>query len=317
MIEGKKNNIEFFMAKTSAVGDAAVCLGFDADVNGCCLNKLKGACSCNCYPSASEEACVCFALYLTVQNKLCGTPQATTKSKVGSVECGTNNGQFFMCWNVKNNASAVRKSLGLALSCLSPGKQYSTYVQCVRAVSPDPKKYKPVREEFNYVADQIARSIKKQVVCGAVGNLSVNKITSEKLDELVAVLANKFACADVDGTKKKPTDHLECDHKEFTELKVKSWQQFAVHQFLNDKLKGTAISPGSSLMVSMHKDQFETKAKKLKSSVKDFSAKYNNAAEVFVYGAFSNAGVSARDVKSLVKSGLSAADVEKAIGSAL
>ncbi len=170
MLELKKDNLHIFIKKVGFLSDVAICVSFKANLNSCCLNKLKNAHDCNCFPVGSEEACVCYAMYLNAHNELCGNPLAIAKSKVGSVDCGAHNGSFSICWKVKGTGSAVRKSIGIVLKCLQPYKVYSAYSQCLKLLNK-----KPIREEFNYVANALNKSLKDHVMCGVIGNIRVEK----------------------------------------------------------------------------------------------------------------------------------------------
>lgn len=185
MIESKKGNISLFLQRTPLVADVAVCISFTAKCSGCTLNKLiSGGCGgcttltppdkkcpepIQCFPEGSEESCLCYALYLVVRSALCGDPLATAKSKVGSVDCGFNNGSFFICWRVKGTGSAVRKSLGIALKSINPAKYYSVYDHCMKSIG-----RKSDRSNFTYVANALVKNIKDEIVCGVVGNIKTH-----------------------------------------------------------------------------------------------------------------------------------------------
>lgn len=194
LIEAKKQNISLFIKRTPLVGDVAVSISFNAKLNGCTLASLKSGVSCSCtttiktkdkkgneveenvscFPAGSEETCLCYAQYLVIQNALCGDPLATARTKVGSVDCGLNNGKFFICWRVKGTGSAVRKSLNFAIKSLNPAKYFSVYDYCVKSLG-----RKSNRDHFNYVADLLVSSIKSELCCGVVGNIKTGAPTKK------------------------------------------------------------------------------------------------------------------------------------------
>jgi hypothetical protein len=108
----------------------------------------------------------------------------------------------------------VRKSIGMALSVLSPGRYYSTYAECMRQV-----KQRPNRNVFNYVADEITKQLKSEIMISVVGRIKLDK---KKLDDMLGVLVNKVDVRNVDGTKEKPTGHTECK-AECCEIKCSGW----------------------------------------------------------------------------------------------
>jgi hypothetical protein len=326
MLEGKKGNLHLFVERTPLVGDVAVCISVKAKINSCCLNKLKGSCSCNCFPQGSEEACLCYSLYLVVKNALCGDPLATAKSKVGDVECGAHNGQFFMTWKVKGTGSAVRKSLGMALKCLAPGKIYSVYSHCVKEVGGSAN-----RSCFNYVADELTKSIKDQVHCGVVGNIRLHKkdpktgklVKALDIDEMLLVLHKKLNPSTVKGAKHEPKEHTACDHADKSEVKVSGWQAFVVKDYISARVKGlTPVVCDKYILLPIGESRWDTLAKKIKGSVKDYVQQKHAKVKdelpaVMGYMALASASIGCSDVQQMIKSSVKASDVERAINSAL
>jgi hypothetical protein len=324
MLEVKKNNITLLTERTSLVGDVAVNISFKSKVNSCCLNKLRGGWSCempdakdekHCFPAGSEEACVAYALYSVVNNALCGDPVATSKSKVGSVNCGAHNGHFFICWKVKGTGTAVRKSIGIALKCLIPDKMYAVYQQCIREIG-----RKPDRDVFNYVADSIGKDIKDDVRIAVVGNI---KTTKEVMQSIIDVLVKKLVHQPTKGVKTKPSGHKECNHSHLTEIKTTGWSTFVTRDYIAAKLKG--INPqicDKYILLPMQQAKWDVHRGKLKSSIKDYvAARYakakDNMSAIMGYIMIANAYCSSYDVSSMLKADIKPADVEKAISSTL
>jgi hypothetical protein len=315
MLESKKGSISLSVTRCPLVGDAAVSLSFKAAVNSCALNRLVHGWDCNCLPSGAEEACVCYAQFLVIQDVLCGSPLATSKSKVGSVKCVANDGIFSVCWTVKGTGSAVRKSIGMALKTLSPGKYYSVYQKCIKDIGG-----KAVREEFNSAADEICKAVKNEVTCCVVGNI---KTTKEHVDAMVEVLSNKLVVAAVDGAKKKPSNHVACDHSELTELKTSGWHAYVVKEYIMAKARGAQVHVFDKyLTINANAKQWESLAAKLKKPLKDYVAQKftkvgDELANVLGYLIIANGSAGAGEVKSLLKNGVKASDVESAINKVL
>ena len=326
MIEGKKGSLALFIERTQLVGDVAVCLSFKVKLSSCCLNKLKGSCACNCFPDGSEESCVCYALFLVVKNALCGSPLATKNSKVGDVSCGVNNGAFFISWKVKGTGSAVRKSLGIALRNLAPGKLYSVYAHCVKEAGG-----KPSKDSFAYAADQVIKSINSNVHCGVVGNIRLVKkdpatkkdVAAIDIDAMIDILSAKINPGSVAGSKKEPAGHKGCDHANRTEVAISGWQSFVLKSYLDAKVRG--LHPAICdrfLLIAVKPAVWETISKKAKKYVKDYvDQKYSKVGSelpaLLGYMMLASTSVSCIDVHSMIKSGVTPAQVVSAISSGL
>lgn len=326
MLEGKKDNLSLFIDSTPLVGDVAVCICIKTKLNSCCLNKLLGSCGCNCFPAGSEEACLCYSIYLHVRNVLCGNPLAASKSKVADVQCGVNNGSFFLCWKVKGNGSVVRKSLGIALKALDPAKMYSGYSFCVKEAGGSAD-----REAFNHVADEMIKSINSHVHCGVVGNIKLEKTdpnTKKKvpaidIHAMLEVLQKKINVSKVDGKKSKPSDHKPCDHSECVELKSNGINAFIIKDFISAKIRGlNPVICDQYVLLNIIPSKWNTAANKIKAQVKDYAQqKYSklgdNLSGVLGYLMLASASVSCQDVQHMLKSGIKGSDVEKALNNVL
>ena len=254
-----------------------------------------------------------------MQNALCGDPLATSKSKVGSVDCGSNGGQFFICWRVKGTGSAVRKSLGIAMRSLNPSKYYSVYDQCIRSIGK-----KSVRDNFNYVASSMTKSIKDELCCGVVGNIKTEKKGAGNLADLMLdVLSKKLNLSNPVGSSSKPTGHSECPHDGLTEIKCSGWHTYVIRDYINAKVKGIAsIIYEKGILLAVDQKKWDVLSSKLKKGLKDYiKTKYTRVgkelANLVGYIVMSNAYVSCSDVKSIIKSGLAVESVEKAISAVL
>lgn len=313
MLEGKKAGLTLYVASTKLVGDVAVSVCFPANVDSCTLAKLNNGCNCgsDCFPSGSEEAAVCHALFLSVRQILCGDPLAVSKSKVGDCTSSAHNGQFYINWKVKGTVSAVRKSIGLAVKVLNPAKMYAIYQRCIRELGSTPK-----RESFAYVADQIKSSIKSSLTVGVVGNIKCDK---DKLEGMLDVISKKHNVSAVDGSKSKPDNHVKCDHSSHTELKISGWSAAVLADYLTSKVRGLNVMQcNNSLLLPIKPNQWDALAKKLKSGVKEYvKTKYERVAtdlpEVFGYLSLSSTSLCACDVKTMINNKLNTSSVESAI----
>ncbi len=325
MIDGKKDNLTLFIDRTSLVGDVGVGISFKSKLSSCCLARLKGSCGCECFPDGSEEACLCFAIFLLIRTNLAGSPLATKRSKVGDVECGYNNGYFTISWNVKGTGSSVRKSLGIALKCLVPYKLYSAYSNCVREC-----KGSTNREYFNYAANEILQSLKDNIHCGVVGNIRLEKKNSETkktepaldIDAMLKILHNKVVLESVSGTKTKPSNES-CKHEELTEIKSSGVSSYLLQSYISSKIKGANPTIcGNYVMMPVKSSKWDTMRAKLKKDLKDYvKQKYHPVNDdlccLLGYMMLSTGSVACPDIKSMIKSGFKSSNAESSINSVL
>jgi len=320
MHEVKKGKVSLFIHRTKVAGDAAICLSLNLKVNSCCLNRLCNSWSCDKHPTGEELVCAAYAMYLNVNNLLSGDPVAMKSSKVGSTKCGSHNNRFFITWKVKGTVSAVRKSIGIALKGLVPGKLYSTYQQVVRSIG-----CKPNRAHFNYVAQEIMSAINSGVSCGVVGNVNLGKTSSDqknKMNKMINVLVKKLKPGEVKTPKSKPLNGEKCDHQAVM-LKVKGWAAYAVKDYVMSKAKGVVpLICNDCVMINMKSHNWESLRKKLKKSVTDhIKSRYGKVGSelgpVMAYLAIANSDVSCVDLKSLLTSKITPSQVSSACNLAL
>ena len=317
MIEAKKNNLHLFISPTSKVGSVVVSIGFETDCNAGILRNLKSGCCCNCqqdekkcFPKGAECTSVCFSLYKLVQTKLAGSPLDVFKSKVGNVCCNFSQGVFYVFWDVQGTVSAVRKSLGMALSCIQPSKVYSIYQDCMRMLN-----HHSDRNAFNFVADELCKSINSKLVCAVVGKI---KADNDKLNAMLDVLSKKLPKLDCDGKKEKPSGHVECV-SEHCSIKCSGWSSGILKDYLNFKLKGINISTNEhGLCLNMKDARFETMKSKLKEGVSDFmSAKFGKVKTdlypILSYLLLSSGSLDPIHVQKLLKDKPSVSEMEKAV----
>lgn len=352
MLESKKGKVSLFVHRTKLAGDVAVCVDINLKVNGCCLNKLQCGWCCDAHPSGEEVTCVAYSMWLNVNNALCGDPLAVKGSKVSSTKCGGHNGRFFISWQTKGSLSGVRKSLGLAVKALTPGKLYSTYSQVVRSIGSSPN-----RANFNWAAQEVLSAVNSGVLCGVVGNITLGKTTTdthstakpkpkrksnlmarpaassdgpkpkpkkklsdqEKLDAMVSIIAKKLNPGDVSTPKTKPTDVTACDHKNMSMVSVTGWAAFVIKDYIVAKERGVVpLVCDRGLMVPVKESSWKIKSAKLKKNaavyVKTRYVKVGyELGPIMAYLAIASGAVSCHCVKSLLRGVIKSDQVVSAI----
>lgn len=310
MIEGNKGSISMYVASSKLVPNCAVGLCFDMKIEGCAMHRIINTYSCDCKPKGTEEAVLCYSLYLAVKQALVGTPNAVIKSKSSNVVCGHHDGMFFINWTVKGTVTNIRKSLNMAVSVLKPAKLNSTYGELV-------KNMKGVkRDTFGYVADVAAKSIKSKLTVGVVGN---TKMTKEQLLDVLDVVNDKFDVETISGSKNAPSGHVDCQcHENSTEVKVKGWESTVLADYIESKIKGSQVCICDNyLLVPLKESVYSNKTGNLKEQASAFlQTKYTKAGTLleveWAYNAMSNGKVCASDAKSGIKN-MSMATLKSAI----
>lgn len=308
MLSGSKSNLHLFIAPTSKVGDVVVCLDIPANCSLVALKKLRTGCAClcckdekgeacQCCPKDSEMSALCHALMLAVKQKLSGTPLEVLKSKVGNVSGCYHNGSYSICWKVQGTVSAVRKSIGLALSVLSPSRVYPVYQDCMRTLG-----LSGDRAVFNHVAHEAVSELKKKIQVGVVGKIKADKA---KLDDMLDVLHKKVKLDAVDGPKAKPEACKECQ-SECCEVKCGGWASCLLKDYINFRVKGLSVEYSTKGICLNCKDsRWDSISKKIKPGVKEFmAAKYGKVKDdlhpILAYMLMSSCSICAHDAHKLL-----------------
>ena len=302
MLEVKKGGLVLFAEPVAKIPECAVSLSFEMSLDGCAFSQLmtgrkicsKGAAT----PQGTEETCLCYALFLAVKTALCGTPLAAFKNRVNRVVCGMSNGQFFINWTTKGNASAVKKTIGVALKALNPARMNSAYSAQIAVLC------SPNKASFAYVADQAAKSIRNLVI-GIVGGI---KITKDKLDEIAQLAASKLNAESPAGDKVKPSGHTDCDHEHVLEVKAQGWAAALLASYVSFKIPGaTCRIHNGYVTMPIAPAKFPALAAKLKSGADDYvegkiARLGKEAGAIFSYFAIADGRLGSQDAHSAIKS---------------
>lgn len=280
-VENKK--IKLHLKQYAKAIDVVCVVTMDLKADGCCVTKLAShAAQCECFPQGSEEAVLGMALYLQVYRALCGTPAASAKSKV--IQCSYHmfDNRLSFAWRTKGNGSAVRKSLGIVLRSLKPGRCASDYSTLIKQVGG-----RMDREAFNYVADQAIKSLADGIDVVVVGKINLPK---DKAEQLIDIAGTKLAPGKVDGTKRAPTEHTECSHPERTLFSSTGIHAVLLHQMIGAKEKGLpVVFCGKHLVMNIKPSVWNTKREKLKDSVSSYAKAVYNVKDVGLMAAYTYA----------------------------
>lgn len=169
--------------QASSAPAAAVAISFSApDINWFVLQKLKAEkpCGCDTLAAKSEYTALAYCVFDAVRDKLIGSPDAQMKSKATCVSVGYCHGNLIISYICQSSLTAIRKSLGLALSKMDVGKMYPRYQKYMRLLGG-----KPNRDEFDYCVAMM--NIEPNIVICAKPN-----ITKDKLKAIQDVVEKKL-----------------------------------------------------------------------------------------------------------------------------
>ena len=182
-MEAKLKNVKITVGASKKLPDIAVILGIFFQTHKHNLKKIK------CHEvgelcNGIERACITYALFELVREKLIGSPLEISKTRVSSVRCNALNGKFLLSWNTQGSLSMLRKTIGVVLSCLVPHKLYSRYVNNCKLMA-----CKHDRPVFNKLANELSAAITKNITIAVCGKI---KLTPAKLKDLLAKAYKKY-----------------------------------------------------------------------------------------------------------------------------
>jgi hypothetical protein len=180
-------NILLTVAQSKRVADLVVSISIPVSgIADCCLKRLKTKCEegSDLMPG-SEMASLAFSLYETIRDKLAGSALEVFKTKVSNIDCNSIDGHFVITFNTQPTGTSLRKTCGLALSCLNVSKLFTKYSQNMKFLSGKSGN----REEFNTVAKKFMEGAKKGIIITAIGKINTDV---NKLKDIIAVLITKM-----------------------------------------------------------------------------------------------------------------------------
>jgi hypothetical protein len=254
-MEAKLKNVEMIVGSSKKLPDIAIILGVFFNVPKCCLEKLK------CNDSSSdklytgvENACLGFALFELVKEKLIGSPLEISKTRVSAVRCNSLNGKFLVSWNTQGSISMLRKTVGIVLSCLNPHKLYSRYAENCKLLG-----CKADRSVFNKLANEMAAAITKGVKIAVCGKI---KIVPAKLKDLLSKVVKKCPKQETAKDTASPPKHEACS-MDMPFVKASGIDAVVVADYISAKSGGMSVCVHDDKVYVFNKS-WETKHKALK-----------------------------------------------------
>jgi hypothetical protein len=188
-----------------------------------------------------------------------GSPLEASKSKVSSFRCEQQKSNFIISWNTQGSMTTLRKTIGLALSCLAPSKLYSKYVENIKMLGG-----KPDRAEFGYVANEMQVGINKEVSFSVVGKINID---GTKLKKVIGSVVKKLASSSM-VPKKDTNAPSGVKHEEQYSINAKSATDAIITaDYLRSKGFNVNVMGDK---IKIHDASWVSKKKTIKKGISDF-----------------------------------------------
>lgn len=260
-MESKLKNLTLVVGICKKVPDIAVLMGLHYDCSKINLINLKTNNPSGELLNGAEGSALGYALFEAIRDKFIGSPLELARSRVSRVDCDSINGKFLISWNTQGSVSMLRKTIGLALSCLDPAKLYAKYAENMKLLGG-----KNDRDVFNYLANEMIAAIKKGIKVDVVGKI---KVDAAKLKDLLAKADKKQKSPASVPKGSKPPKHADCPC-DYPHVKVSGIAAVVVADYIKSKSGGYGVDVYDGKVVVYNKS-WDTKKKSLKgSSAKDY-----------------------------------------------
>lgn len=313
-------NIHLTVGITKKVADLAVCMSIALPNISQHGLKILMCNSPDAILSSSlgyEQAALAFSIFESIRDKLSGSPLEIMKSKSSNIKCKALDGNLNIYWNCQATGSSLRKSLGLAVSCLAPIKMYSKWTENIKFLTGKGGS----REVFNYVVSKMAAGLKK-VQCVAVGKLNTTKA---KLEDIVKVIANKMPKVELPSAKEieAPKKH-DCIHKMHPCVKASGIAAVIVADYIRSASNGMNVELHDNIVEIYNDTNWDSKKKQINDSgrIHDFiDRKYmrleDNLPAILCYFAIVNGYTTTHTASKILHTKFKLADLTSMIKKAL
>ena len=228
----KYKNIDLCVGMFNKLPDIAVIMGINFKTSKECLNSLKCNHRCETVYDGAESACLSYALYECIRDKTVGSPLEISKSRISHISCDALRGHFLMTWNTQGTGSMLRKTIGLALSCMAPHKLYSKYAENCKLLG-----CKPDRSVFNTLANEMSNEIKKHIKIAVVGRIKTDK---NKLKDILEKAEKKIPQHHTEKST-SPVPKYEKYETDYPFIKVTGVSSIAVADYILGKSGGMSL----------------------------------------------------------------------------
>jgi hypothetical protein len=253
-MEAKLKNVEMIVGSSKKLPDIAIIAGIEFKVNKHCLEMLQCHENSENLYTGVERACMAYALFELVKEKMVGSPLEISKTRVSTIRSNALNGKFMISWNTQGSFSMLRKTVGVFLSCLAPHKLYSKYAENCKLMG-----CKADRSVFNKLANEMSTAINKGIKIAACGKI---KITLPKLKDLLSKVVGKCPKQEQVKDVSEPPKHSDFS-TDTPFVKASGIDAIAVADYISAKSGGMAVCVCDN-KVYVYNKSWETKRNALK-----------------------------------------------------
>jgi hypothetical protein len=318
-----KKNISLTVGQTKKVPDIIVSLSIPfKNVSPYYLKSLKNTCIMKLEHANNEviSSCVAFALYEHIRDKLSGSGLEVFKNKVSDINCESINGNLSISWHTQGTGTSIRKTCGVAMTCMNPAKLFTKTSENVKFLTGKGCH----KEEALYVANELAHGIKKTINISVVGKINTDK---DKLEDILDVIVKKLP--DVEITPAKDTTSPSKEKNEYEHIypmvKCSGLEAAVVADYIRNNSNGMSVQIHDEGVVVFN-TSWETKHKQLKDKqrIKDYvNKKYakledkDELSPIFAYFTLSEGFIDANIAKRIIGTKMHSKDMSDMIGKCL
>ncbi|ARA71888.1 hypothetical protein BNJ_00045 [Kaumoebavirus] len=186
--QGKEKNFSFHIVGNKQVQVAVVVMGIK-------LSGKDGSWVLDClkariplYKTGAaivHEVCAMYATFYAMRAKIMKGGFEEIKNKVSGMNCAVHDDEFVITLVCAPNLTAARKNAGLMVKYLNVDKVAGLYAEFMKVLD-----LKGRREEYEYVADTLSKSIKDKVEIVVTGKLG--SVDKEKADGFFKMVSGKM-----------------------------------------------------------------------------------------------------------------------------
>jgi hypothetical protein len=179
------DNVKMRVEPTKKTSQACVLVGITVKLDAMVLLSLKQSTLFPFNSSDVDTTIVAYSAFQNVYKELFGNAQASAASKVSSVNCGYDRGEFLVSAVCDRTISSVRKVSGLIMKNLkfsAVNQTYRAYCNTLN-IKPDPT-------GFAYAVNTLNKAVDNGVNIAVTGKININ--AKSKLEDAIVPIVNKL-----------------------------------------------------------------------------------------------------------------------------
>lgn len=256
-MEKKIGPVKAYFVNDKTLPNCSITMGFKYKCNWFVLQKLMRGQPCSCLELAyaSENTCIAYTIYEVIKEKLMGSPLEQSKSKISTMQCNYQNGEFFITFNCPNNIPVIKKILMIAMSKISPHKYYAKYSHNIKLLNG-----KPFKNEFLYVCN-LMKGFTVQIFI--IGKFNINL---EKISDIVTKVSEKYVhIKEVSGSEKPSSLNKNQGNTDYPFNTAEGYRSIFVKDFIKSESGLPAVINSGQVIV--YNKKWNVLSKKINSTI--------------------------------------------------